>query len=75
MILCHFATRKCKTVIIAGAHFNLVHIVLIVCCGIVTNSEDPDEMPFGISSGSTLFAQTKTIFRERNAILFRNNNL
>ena len=28
-----------------------------------------------VSSGSTLFAQTKTIFRERNAILFWNNNL
>ena len=32
--------------IIASAHLNLLHIVLNVCCDMVTNSEDPDEMPW-----------------------------
>ena len=36
--------------------------------GTFTNSEDPDEMH--ISSGSALFAKTKSIFRERNTISF-----
>ena len=31
---------------------------------------DPDETLCGISSGSTLFAKTKRIFREINVILF-----
>ena len=35
--------------------------------GSLVNSEDPDERT--ISSGSALFAKTKSIFRERNTIL------
>ena len=35
--------------------------------GLLTNREDSDEC--GISLGSTMFAKTKTIFRERNAFL------
>ena len=35
--------------------------------GSLANSEDTDECD--ISSGSTMFAKTKTIFRERNAFL------
>ena len=38
--------------------------------GTLANSEEPDEMPVatGNSSGSTLFAKTKLIFREMNTI-------
>ena len=40
--------------------------------GAFANSEDPDEKPqnafWGISSGSTLLAKTKSMFRERNTI-------
>ena len=41
----------------------------------IANSEDPDEMKAGISSGSALFAKTKLTFRERNEIYFVNYNL
>ena len=44
--------------------------------GTLANSEDPDEMHAavygGISSGSTLFAKIKTIFRDRNTAFYRN---
>ena len=44
--------------------------------GILTNSEDPVEMPhYGISSRSPLLDKTKTIFRDRNTILFGNYNM
>ena len=40
--------------------------------GTFANSEDPDEMPHAaaLSSGSTLFAKTKMIFRERNTFFY-----
>ena len=43
----------------------------------LANSEDSEKSTSGycISSWSTLFVQTKTIFRERNTILFGNFNL
>ena len=36
--------------------------------GMFANSEDPDEMPHNVafSSGSALFAKTKSNFREKN---------
>ena len=41
--------------------------------GTLTNSVDPDKMLHtAISSGSALFAETKSIFRERNTICFGN---
>ena len=38
------ARKKIYSVVIESAHLNLLHIALNVCCDIVTNSEDPDEM-------------------------------
>ena len=39
------------------------------------DSDDPDEMPHTKAFHSTLFAKTKTIFREKTTILFGNCNL
>ena len=43
--------------------------------GTMANSEDTDENDAsgGISSGSALFAKTKSIFRERNFFFFNYN--
>ena len=43
--------------------------------GTMVNSEDPDEMLHHAALGSALFAKTKSIFRERNIIVFGINNL
>ena len=56
----------------ASAHLNLLHIVLNVCCDIVTNSEDPDEMPWNAAFHQGLHCLLR---QERNEILFRNDNL
>ena len=43
----------------------------------LANSEDPDEMPLNVAfhQGLHCLLRQKTIFRERNAILFGNHNV
>ena len=47
--------------------------------GILANSEDPDEMfqdvVFHQGLHCSVFTKTKSIIRERNTVLFGNNNM
>ena len=75
--ICHHDLYKlCETISRPYTLFNLLYTSNSKM-RTLTNSEDPDEMPHdaAFQQGLHCCSRTKKSFKERNTILFGNNNL